>query len=206
MITLHKTPFIVASEKGKGETFESPKIIRVNNFSTPAVNLFRKQVEAALNFEQEIIPVVIDSYGGYVYSLLAMIDIIEKAKLKACVPTIVEGKAMSCGAILFSCGTEGYRYCSPNATVMIHDVSSMSWGKAGDLQASATEVKRLNQMLYRQMAKNTGNKPDYFYDLVQSKGRADWYLTGKEAKKHKLANKLVLPTLDVDVKVLLKMI
>ncbi len=206
MIRLNKTPFIVASDKGKGETFESPKVIRVNNFTTAAVNLFRKQMEHALNFQQSIIPVVIDSYGGGVYALLAMVDILEKAKKVACIPTIVEGKAMSCGAILYSCGTEGYRYCAPNATVMIHDVSSMSFGKSGDLEADAAEVKRLNRLLYRKMADNTGNEQDYFFDLVQSRGRADWFLTPRETKKHKLSNKLHLPELQIDVRCDLKII
>ena len=47
------------------------------------------------------------------------------------VATIVQGKAMSCGAILFSFGAEGKRYMDPDATVMIHDVSSMDRGKGG---------------------------------------------------------------------------
>jgi ATP-dependent Clp protease protease subunit len=207
MIRQHKSPFFnFPYDMGskKKDAPKGPQTIRVHNFNTSAVNRFRRELEQALNMEQEIIPVVIDSYGGTVYSLLAMLDLVEEAKKHACVPTVVEGKAMSCGAILFSAGTEGHRYASPNATVMIHDVSSMSFGKSGDLEADAAEVKRLNKIIYETMARNVGHEDvRYFYDLVQQRGRSDWYLTPNDCKKHKLANKVKLPSLDVivDVKV-----
>ena len=63
---------------------------------------------------------------GEVYSLMAMISVIKHAEIP--VATIVEGKAMSCGAILFSFGEEGKRFMCPHATLMIHDVSSMDRG------------------------------------------------------------------------------
>ena len=50
---------------------------------------------------------------------------------------------MSCGAILFSFGVDGMRYMDPDATVMIHDVSSMGWGKVEEIKADAKEVERL---------------------------------------------------------------
>ena len=54
---------------------------------------------------------------------------------------------MSCGVILFSCGTEGLRFVTPEATLMIHDVSSFAHGKNEEIQASAKETKRLNKIL-----------------------------------------------------------
>ena len=100
--------------------------------------------------EQMVLPVVIDSYGGQVYSLMSMISDIQHSRIP--VATIVQGKAMSCGAILFSFGTEGRRYMDPDATVMIHDVSSMGWGKVEEIKADAKEVERLNQKVYKMMA------------------------------------------------------
>ena len=122
---------------------------------------------AAHNTGQKIVPVVIDSYGGEVYSLMAMIAAIEDAELP--VATIVEGKAMSCGAILFSFGEEGLRFMDRNATLMIHDVSSMEWGKVEELKASAKEADRLNDKVYTMMARNCGKKDDYFLKIVDKK-------------------------------------
>ena len=104
---------------------------------------FLSLINKAQNSGQPVIPVIIDSYGGQVYSLMSMISDIKHSKIP--VATIVQGKAMSCGAILFSFGTEGYRYMDPDATLMIHDVSSMEIGKVEEIKASAEETERLNQ-------------------------------------------------------------
>ena len=67
---------------------------------------------------------------------MAMISAIKHSELP--VSTIVEGKAMSCGAILFSFGEQGLRFMDPDATLMIHDVSSMEYGKVEEIKASAS--------------------------------------------------------------------
>ena len=185
------------------ELRKSPVIVRVNKFSEDAAKKFSNEMAVAHNTGQEIIPVVIDSYGGQVYSLMAMIAAIKTADLP--VATIVEGKAMSCGAILFSFGEEGRRYMDPHATLMIHDVSSSEYGKVEEIKASAEETERLNQIVYKMMAKNCGHPDDYFLDLVHEKGHADWFLDAKDAKSHGLANHLRLPTLQIDVSVKIKL-
>ena len=115
------------------------------------------------------------------------------------VATIVEGKAMSCGAVLFSFGEEGYRFMDPNATVMIHDVSSMDFGKVEELKAGANEADRLNTIIYTMMAQNCGKKDDYFMKIVDKKKHADWFLDGNESKKHNLANHLRIPKISIKI-------
>lgn len=176
-----------------------PVVVTVNKFDETSAKEFVSQMISAHNTGQEVIPVFIDSYGGQVYALMSMIDMIKKSELP--VATIVEGKAMSCGAVLASSGTKGYRFVAPHATVMIHDVSSKSLGKAEEIKSSAHEVERLNKLIYKKMADSAGKDADYFWDLVHKKGRADWYLTPKEMIKYKLADKIGLPTLNVDVSV-----
>ena len=181
------------------ELRKNPIIIRVNKFDEPAVKKFHQEMAQAHNTGQKVIPVVIDSYGGQVYSLMAMISAIKHAELP--VATIVEGKAMSCGAILFSFGDQGLRFMDPDATVMIHDVSSMKHGKVEEIKASAEEMERLNQKVYTMMARNCGKRDDYFLKLVHKKGHADWYLDSEEAKKHNLANQIRVPTLKIKIDV-----
>jgi ATP-dependent Clp protease protease subunit len=164
---------------------------------------FREELEVAeahaQRSKQDIIPVVVDSYGGSVYALLSMVDAINNCKIP--VATIVEGKAMSAGAVLFSCGTEGHRYVGPNATVMIHDVSSFAMGKEPELKVRATEAQRLNELIYGIMAKNCGYKDkEYFYNLITPLRGADLFLTPKECTEHKLANKIHIPSMEVKVK------
>lgn len=177
-----------------------PVVIRVNKFDEESAKDFCSAMSLAQNTGQSVIPVIIDSYGGQVYSLMAMISAIKASKVP--VATIIEGKAMSCGAILFSFGAEGMRYMDPDATLMIHDVSSGSWGKIEELKADVREGERLNKKVYEMMAKNCGKDPAYFLDIIHTKGHADWFLDIVEAQKHGLANHARLPVLTatIDVK------
>jgi ATP-dependent Clp protease, protease subunit len=172
-----------------------PTIARVTKFDETSAKAFSTAVMKAQNTGQPVLPVIIDSYGGQVYSLMSMISDIKHSRIP--IATIVQGKAMSCGAILFSFGTEGMRYMDPDATVMIHDVSSMEHGKVEELKASADESERLNQKIYSMMAENCGHHRDYFLDIVHEKGHADWFLEADACKKHNLANHLRVPELKI---------
>jgi ATP-dependent Clp protease protease subunit len=181
------------------ELRKSPVIVTVNKFDEKSAKDFQQQISLAHNTGQKIIPVVIDSYGGQVYSLMSMISAIKHAEIP--VATIVEGKAMSCGAILFSFGEQGLRFIDPDATVMIHDVSSMEYGKVEEIKASADETERLNQKVYTMMARNCGKKDDYFLKIVHKKGHADWFLDAEEAKRHGMANQIRVPKFNIGVNV-----
>jgi ATP-dependent Clp protease protease subunit len=181
------------------ELRKSPQIIRVNKFDEKSAKEFQDQVSLAHNTGQKVIPVIIDSYGGQVYSLMAMISSIRAAELP--IATIVEGKAMSCGAVLFTFGEQGLRFMDPDATVMIHDVSSMDFGKVEELKAGAAEADRLNDKIYTMMARNCGKKDDYFLKIVDKKKHADWFLDAEEAKRHGMANQLRVPRLSINVDV-----
>lgn len=175
----------------------NPVIIRVNRFDEKSAAEFANKMASAHNTGQKVIPVVIDSYGGQVYSLMSMIASIKSSELP--VATIVEGKAMSCGVILFSCGTEGYRYISDDATLMIHDVSSGSWGKNSEIQASAKETERLNDKIYEILAENSNKSRKWFHKKLNKKGRADWFIEAEEAIDLGLADMIGLPKLEIKV-------
>lgn len=169
-----------------------PKVVHVRDFDEPAFKRFNDDFDEAHRTGQTIIPVVIDSFGGECYALNGMISIIRSSKVP--VATILLSKAMSCGALLFSCGHEGYRYMSDLATIMIHDVSSYNKGKVEEIKADAVETARLNDVLYSLMEKNIGKKKNYLKDIVHSKGHADWYIDAKEALSHNLTNYIGIPT------------
>ena len=176
-----------------------PVVIRVKKFDESAAKEFSEKVSKAQNTGQPVLPVIIDSYGGQVYSLMSMISDIQHSRIP--VATIVQGKAMSCGALLFSFGKEGMRYMDADATLMIHDVSSMTIGKVEEVKADAEETERLNQKVYKMMAKNCGHHEDYFLDIIHERGHADWFLESDECLKHNLTNHLHVPELKIEAKV-----
>ena len=98
-----------------------PIVIRVNKFDEASARSFSNLMTKAQNTGQPIVPIVIDSYGGQVYSLMSMVSDINSSRVP--VATIVQGKDMSCGALLFSFGAEGHRYMDTDSTLIIHDVS-----------------------------------------------------------------------------------
>ena len=71
------------------ELRKPPIIVKVNKFTEESAKRFHQDMAMAHNSGQKVIPIVIDSYGGQVYSLMSMISAIQAAELP--VATIVEG-------------------------------------------------------------------------------------------------------------------
>ncbi len=180
-----------------------PIVIRVNEFDEESATDFAVNMSKAQSTGQSVVPVIIDSYGGQVYALMSMISAIKASKIP--VATIVEAKAMSCGALLFSFGAHGYRFIAPDATLMIHDVSLGTHGKIEEIKSDAKQGEALNQKVYRMMAANCGREPTYFLDLIHSKGHADWYLDADETLHHGLANHIRVPEMRLTVEVKYKL-
>ena len=179
------------------ELRREPVIIVVNEFNEEAAAEFSTAMSLAQNSGQKVIPVVIDSFGGQVYSLMSMIASVKSSTIP--VATIVQGKAMSCGAILSSFGSDGLRFMDKDATMMIHDVASFAFGKVEELKADARESERLNKKVYTMMARNCGKPDDYFSNLIHDKGHADWFLDAEEAKEHNIIQKIRVPCLKASV-------
>lgn len=182
------------------EFLRLPHIVQVRGeFNEETAEDFANAFNAAENTGQEIIPIVIDSYGGDIYALMSMIDIIQASSVP--VATIVTGKAMSAGAVLLTCGTEGYRFAAPNSTIMIHSAweTGLS-GNAEEVKVGADELMRLNKKILEIMSKNCGQEKEYFHKTMVQKKNTDWFLQAKEALKHNIVNHIRVPEFNVSVK------
>lgn len=181
------------------EVLQLPHVVQVRGeFSEEMAEDFANAFHAAENTGQEIIPVLIDSYGGDIYSLMSMIDVIQGSSVP--VATIVTGKAMSAGAVLLTCGGKGLRFAGPNATIMIHSAweTGLS-GNADEVKVGADELMRLNKHLLELMSKNCGHDKDYFHKVMAQKKNTDWFIQAKEALKHKIVNEIRIPEFHVEV-------
>lgn len=178
---------------------ETP-LIRLNKaFDYEMVEHFNEEFNKALSLSPKVIPVVIDSYGGEVYCLLELISLFQSSPVP--IATICNGKAMSCGAMLYMFGHQNLRFMSEHATIMIHEVSSFNFGKVEEIKADAHETDRLNNLIFRLAAKHIGKKPDYFLELLHKHNHADIFMTAKEAKKHGICNHIGVPSLVTKVQV-----
>jgi len=167
------------------ELVDLPVVVRINKIDAEeSFKVFSEEFNKACNNLQPVIPIIVESYGGAVDTAIAMGDLIRTASKP--VATIVEGKAMSAEAFLFTFGANGHQYMGPNARLMIHEVASWVQGKVNEIKADAAETDRLNTLVLAIMAKNCGKPADYFLKLIHEKNHADWYLTPAEAKRHNL--------------------
>lgn len=190
-------------QRNVSELLTEPVIVRVNKFDEDSTKAFAEDLAKAHSTGQSVIPVVVDSYGGQAYAIMSMITEIQNCKLP--VATIVEGKAMSCGAILAGFGTVGMRYVGPHATIMVHDVAGFSFGKVEEMKSDAKQIARLNKNIYKMLARHCGHKDEnHFLKMIHQRGHADWFLSAVRAKQHKLADHIKVPelvtTVNVDIK------
>jgi ATP-dependent protease ClpP protease subunit len=132
-----------------------PIVATIGDVDEAGSRRLSEEVSRARTTGQTGLPVVIDSFGGDAYSLAGMLATLDAATLP--VVTIVESKAMSCGAILFAAGS--IRIAAPTATFLIHDVSSSVDGKTDDIKVDAKETERLQAILFQRLDCAAGKKP-----------------------------------------------
>lgn len=180
------------------ELAKIPKVVYVSKFNEESAKQFNYDMNEAAFTEQEIIPVVIDSYGGEVYSLINMIDTINSMDKK--VATIAKGKAMSCGSLLLTCGTKGYRYVTKNTAVMIHDISAGLFGKIEEIKADAKQGEKIQKWMLNLLDTNCGKTSGYFEKEIHERHHADWYLTAEECVKEGLVDRIGSPSFQIETK------
>lgn len=177
---------------------EVPLIRLTKAFDTEMLDHFNEEFNKALTLNPKVIPVVIDSYGGEVYTLLELISLFQSSPVP--IATICNGKAMSCGAMLFMFGHENLRFMSEHATIMIHEVSSFNFGKVEEIKSDANETDRLNNLIFKLAAKHVGKKEDFFLEMLHKHNHADIFMTARTAKKHNICNHIGVPQLVTSVK------
>jgi len=130
------------------------------------------------------INLMINSPGGDVHEMFAIIDYIESLDVK--VNTICRGKAFSAAAIILACGT-GSRMMSKRSTVMLHQSSSFLGGKMSDITAYLDNVRNLESSIYKILAEKTNKDAQYWKMQMKS----DMYLTADKAKELGLIDEII---------------
>jgi ATP-dependent Clp protease protease subunit len=185
--------------KTVSDLVDSPVVIRLKKFNDESSDKFYEDVCKAHETGQPVLPIVVDSYGGEVYSLLGMITEIQNCRIP--VATICETKAMSAGAILFGFGNVGMRFMSPHATLMIHEVSNCCFGKVEEIKADTANTDRLNTYVFEQLATHCQKSKEYLLNLLHDKAHADWYLDAKAAKKYGVCDHIKVPSFEMNINV-----
>ena len=126
----------------------------------------------------------IDSYGGCVHGLLKLISAMDAAHARGVVTIgMCDTMAASAGATVLShCA---HRVAAPDATIMIHEMSTGDFGPINDMRTSGKYQESLYKRLLNILSINTelGSVEDI--DKL-FKAERDIYLTAEEAleKRH----------------------
>jgi ATP-dependent Clp protease protease subunit len=122
------------------------------------------------------ISLYIQSPGGEITSGLAIYDTMQLVRPD--VATYAVGMTASIGTVLLCAGAPGKRYCTPHATVHMHQAFGGARGQATDIEIQAREIIRLNDVIRGILVKHTGQDDarirrdfdrDFFMDPVQAK-------------------------------------
>ena len=134
--------------------------------------------------EQDIY-LYVNSPGGQVSSGMAIYDTMQY--IKPDVQTICIGQAASMGALLLAAGAKEKRFSLPHARIMIHQPSGGFQGQHTDIEIQAKEISRIREILDGILATHSGQDPK----KVRKDTERDNYMTGAEALKYGLIDKLI---------------
>ena len=127
----------------------------------------------------------VNTPGGQVSSGMAIYDTMQY--IKPDVQTICIGQAASMGALLLAAGANGKRFSLPHARIMIHQPSGGFQGQHTDIEIQAKEISRIREILDGIIATHSGQDPK----KVRKDTERDNYMTGEEALKYGLIDKLI---------------
>ena len=127
----------------------------------------------------------VNSPGGQVSSGMAVYDTMQY--IKPDVQTICIGQAASMGALLLSAGAKGKRFALPHSRIMIHQPSGGFQGQHTDIEIQAKEISRIREILDGILARHSGQDAK----KVRKDTERDHYMTGEEALKYGLIDKLI---------------
>ena len=137
------------------------------------VRLLRK-----INPELKSITLLLNSPGGDVRTLKDNEDISTNI--------VCRGSAMSAAALLLSCGT-GLRAASKHSKVMVHQLSTMNFGKLEDIKSNAKFAEQLEDDCNTLMAEVTKKDKEFW----KENQRSDYFLSAEEALELGIIDKIV---------------
>jgi ATP-dependent Clp protease protease subunit len=118
----------------------------------------------------------------------AGLAIMDAMHLNRCdVATYCVGVCASMATVLLSSGTPGKRYAMPNSTIHMHQVLGGAQGQASDIEIEAREAIRLNELLRRVLATNTGQDEE----RIRRDADRNYYLTAQQAVEYGLVDEIL---------------
>jgi ATP-dependent Clp protease protease subunit len=124
----------------------------------------------------------INSPGGAISAMYAIYDTMQY--IKPDVVTIGYGTVASAGSFILAAGAKGKRFVLPNTDIMIHELSSGTQGKFGDMVNNFKHIEKLHAKMAKHYVAMTGQT----LNKVKKDMERDHWLTAEEAKDYGLVD------------------
>ena len=128
----------------------------------------------------------ISSPGGSLIDGLALYDYLVDLGRRRPVITRALGSAASMAGVLLQAGTT--REMAENSYMLIHEASSIAWGKASELEDQYRLTERLQDRIVSILCSKSNLTPDMVRDKWK---RRDWWLDASEALAYGLIDGIV---------------
>lgn len=141
--------------------------------------------EKEKDYKREPIKLYINSYGGSVYDMWGLIDIILNSKTP--IYTYCTGYAMSAAFKIFLAGHK--RYCYKHSTFMYHQMHCRLSGKLQDVEEDRKEVGNQNTKIEEYVIDRTNLTKDDIKEIREK--RIDFYIHSDEAVKYGIVDEVL---------------
>ncbi len=146
-----------------------------------------EQILSAAYFPEREAHIYVNTYGGDVHTMFAIMDAIQS--LPNTTKTIGIGKIMSAGGpILLSADI---RSMTANSFLMIHDVSAVVAGSPEEIRIEVEFLNKLKVRFAEFVSKRSKLSPQKIMDLMASKG--NHYFSAEEALSMGLIDEIIGP-------------
>lgn len=175
-----KTERTPLDDKIEEELLKHSVVILNGEIKEEVVNRICKQI-VFLGYvadKKKPITVVLNSVGGEVFLGLLIYNSIEDLKKKGYKIIVeVRGLAASMGCIILQAGT--IRRANKYSRLLIHEITSYTYGKASEVKEAAEETLKVNAMLREIIAERSGKSPE---EIEKQWHKTDLWLSAEEAK------------------------
>lgn len=167
-------------EIDKNSIYKLNKVIREMNFKLIATSPEKYMPGCKTDDHIEL---YIHSYGGSVLSAFAALDLIEKNTIP--IWTIVEGGAASAGTLLSLAGKK--RLITKRSYMLIHQLSSVHWGKFEELKDDMENSQNLMNQIKRFYKESTRIPPTELDDILKH----DLWLDAEKCLKWGMVDEII---------------
>lgn len=158
-----------------------------------AVDYLTEKIDAFVHAHADLskkekpgLTLVINSPGGSVFEGWRLFDELRAASLAGhVVTTKVRGMAASMAAVLVQAGD--HRIIGPESYLMIHEPSTVAWGKAFEVKEQARFIERLNDQIAKKFSERSGKSIKAMKAIFE---KTDAWFSAEESVKHGFADRI----------------